>query len=54
MKSEALEKELNDKSAEWSRAGMRRHRLEFTASPMRAELMGSNFVKARRPRTSVP
>ena len=39
--------------------GMRRHRLEFTASPSRAKTMGISFVKpcskkAPRPRTSVP
>jgi hypothetical protein len=27
---------------------MRRHRLEFTASPMRAEMMGISFVKRSR------
>ena len=37
--------------------GMSRHRLEFTASPMRAEMMGISYVKlcrrkALRPRTS--
>lgn len=38
---------------------MRRHRLEFTASPLRAKMMGISFVKpcrkkARRLRTSAP